>query len=87
MNKTIFSDPDRNRIVFHFNKGFLQDPSIPMWTIKHKGLSYYVNHVTSEVGFDTKETPDNSATKGSIQFRGALTIEEDDKGNKIAIIK
>ncbi len=85
MNKIIFSDPEKNRIVFHFNKAYLQDPTIPMWIIKHKGMTHYVDHVTSQVGFDTKETPDNNATKGAIQFRGALTIEEDN-GRKIAII-
>jgi hypothetical protein len=40
----------------------LQDSKIPMWTIKHKGNTYYVNHLDVEpgVGFSTKETPDNS---------------------------
>ena len=56
----------------------LQDPQIPMWTLKHKGLTYYVNHMEVEpgVGFSTKETPDNPHTKGSIKIKGKLTIEE-----------
>ncbi len=90
MNKTIFTDSERNRIVFHFNKASLLDSTIPMWTIKHKGQTYYVNHLTSTVGFDTKETPESEHTKGSLQFRGALTIEESTeestKGHKTAII-
>lgn len=76
--KTILQDNETNRIIFHFNKAFLQDPTIPMWTIKHKGQTYYVNHMDSEIGFSTKETPENNHTKGSIQFRGKLTIVEKD---------
>ena len=47
-----------------------------MWTIKHRGLTYYVNHVTVEpgIGFRTKETPENNHTKGSLQFSGRLKI-------------
>jgi hypothetical protein len=70
----IIKDETVNRIIFHFNKFSLQDTSIPMWVIKHKGKTYYVNHVISEVGWHTKETPENEATKGSIQFRGKLEI-------------
>jgi hypothetical protein len=47
-----------------------------MWIIKHKGKTYYVNHVSSKIGFETKETPDNEHTKGSIQFKGKLNIIE-----------
>ena len=64
----------KEEIVFHFNKKHLEDPTIPMWTIKHKGQTYYVNHVDSQIGFSTKETPDNPVTKGSIQFRGKIKI-------------
>lgn len=74
MSNIIFQDNEINRIVFHFNKGFLQDTTIPMWILKHKGKTYYVNHLDSKVGFSTKETPENNATKGSLQFRGKLTI-------------
>ena len=58
----------------------LQDNTIPMWTIKHKGSSYYVNHleVMPNIGFSTKETPDNSHTKGSLKIMGLLKIEEID---------
>lgn len=73
----IFEEELYARIVFHFNKAHNQDANIPMWVIKHKGKSYYVHHVDSEVGFSTKETPDNDHTKGSIMFRGALKIEEE----------
>ncbi len=63
-------------IIFHFNKGHLQDPSIPMWVIKTKGQTHYVHHVNVEkgVGFSTKETPDNPNTKGSIKFKGILHL-------------
>ncbi len=73
----IFQDEVPNRIVFHFNKAHNQDKTIPQWVIKHKGQSYYVNHVSSKVGFETKETPDSEHTKAAIQFKGKLKIIED----------
>lgn len=64
--------------VFHFNKKYLEDPTIPMWTLKTAGKSYYVDHVTANVPWSTKETHDNSHTKGSIKFkRVLLRIDED----------
>lgn len=66
---------DRN-IVFHFNKMHLQDPAIPMWTVKVKGETYYVHHLDSKVGFSTKETPNNPHTKGSLKFKGTISIQE-----------
>ena len=49
-----------------------------MWVVKAKGESYYVNHVTCELPWSTKETPDNSHTKGSIKVkRCLLTIDSD----------
>ncbi|MEN6293820.1 MAG: hypothetical protein ABFD07_17615 [Methanobacterium sp.] len=70
----------RTEIIFHFNKMHLQDPTIPMWIIKAKGQTYYVNHVDVDrgVGFSTKETPDNPSTKGSIKFKGKLKIENNE---------
>lgn len=66
--------------VFHFNKGHLADPSIPMWVLKAKGESYYVNHVDCQIGWSTKETPDNISTKGAIKVRKCLlTINEDNE--------
>lgn len=40
-----------------------------MWVVKTKGETYYIEHLESEVGFSTKETPDNPHTKGSIKFK------------------
>jgi len=40
-----------------------------MWVLKVKGETYYINHLDSEIGFSTKETPDNTHTKGSIKFK------------------
>ena len=65
-------------VVFHFNKGHLTDETIPMWVIKTHGESFYVNHVTSQLKWTTKETPDNERTKGSIKFKECLlTIDPD----------
>lgn len=66
----------RTEIIMHFNKMHLQDVSIPMWVVKVKGETHYVNHVDIEsgIGFSTKETPDNPHTKGSLKFKGKITI-------------
>lgn len=63
---------------FHFNKKHLEDPTVPMWIIRAKGKSYYVNHVTANIPWSTKETPDNSHTKGTIKFKDVhLKIDSD----------
>ncbi len=61
-------------LVFHFNKKHLEDPLIPMWVVKTHGESFYVNHVTAELPWTTKETPDNPHTKGSIKFKECLLV-------------
>lgn len=71
-------------IVFHFNKGHLTDPSIPMWVLKTKGESYYVDHVECSIPWSTKETPDNSHTKGAIKVKNCHLVIDDDN---TAIIK
>lgn len=58
-----------------------------MWIIKHKGITYYVDHLVSEIGFSTKETPDNNATKGSLQFRGKLEITQNTTSDGLIIAK
>lgn len=48
-----------------------------MWVVKHRGKTYYVDHVDFKgVDFSTKETPDNPHTKGSIKCKGFLHIDE-----------
>ena len=48
-----------------------------MWVLKFHGETYYVNHVDAQLHWSTKETPDNSHTKGSLKFKNALvTINE-----------
>ena len=59
-------------IVFHFNKKHLEDQTVPMWVLKFHGETLYVNHVDAEMPWSTKETPDNSHTKGSLKFKNAL---------------
>lgn len=56
-------------LVFHFNKGHLVDNTIPMWVVKTRGQTFYVDHVVSSASWSTKETPDNPSTKGSIKFK------------------
>ena len=64
--------------VFHFNKKHLEDQTIPMWVIKTHGESFYVHHVSCELPWSTKETPDNSHTKGSIKVKDCLLTINDD---------
>lgn len=64
--------------MFHFNKKHLEDPSVPMWVIKAHGVTFYVDHVSAEIPWSTKETPNNNHTKGSIKFKQCkLTIDSD----------
>ena len=49
-----------------------------MWVIKTRGESLYVAHVVSSVGWSTKETPDNPATKGSIKFKNVVVRIDSD---------
>jgi len=49
-----------------------------MWVVKAKGESYYVDHVVCSVMWSTKETPDNSHTKGSIKLKNCLITISDD---------
>ncbi len=58
--------------MFHFNKKHLEDQTIPMWVLKFHGETYYVNHVDCSVPWTTKETPDNTHTKGSIKVKDVL---------------
>ncbi len=80
-----FEDNTTNRIVFHYNKAHNEDSTIPTWVIKHKGKTYYIDHLDSDVGFCTKETPDSEHTKGSLQFKGCLKIYSEN-GEAIARI-
>jgi len=62
---------------FHFNKKHLEFPDIvPMWIVKAKGQSFYVNHVDCNTPWTTREQPDNPSTKGAIRIRrGTLRID------------
>ena len=69
-------------LVFHFNKKHLEDETIPMWVVKTHGESFYVNHVSADIAWSTKETPDNERTKGSIKFKECLlTIDPDNNAS------
>ena len=60
--------------MFHFNKKHLEDPTIPMWVVKTHGETFYVEHVDCSVPWSTKETPDNTHTKGSIKVKDCLLV-------------
>jgi len=71
-------------VVFHFNKKHLEDDTVPMWVIKTHGETYYVNHVSGNIPWSTKETPDSTHTKGSIKFRNCKLIIDDENCATIA---
>ena len=49
-----------------------------MWVLKSHGVTFYVNHVTANIPWTTKETPDNEHTKGSLKFKDCkLAIDRD----------
>lgn len=64
---------------FHFNKKHLEFPEVvPMWVLKAKGATYYLNHIDCQTPWTTRETPDNPSTKGSIRIkRGNISISAD----------
>lgn len=64
----------KSEIVFHFNKGSIGNPNIPMWVFKVDGQTHYVHHAEfNNVSFATKETPDNPHTKGSLKVKGQFS--------------
>lgn len=70
-------------VVFHFNKKHLEDETIPMWVLKTHGETFYVNHVDCQMPWSTKETSDNTHTKGSIKIKDCLLVID---GNNDATI-
>ena len=57
-----------------------------MWVLKFHGETYYVNHVECNVPWSTKETPDNSHTKGSIKVKDCLLQIDENNEAKISPI-
>lgn len=57
-----------------------------MWVLKFHGETYYVSHVECTVPWSTKETPDNSHTKGSIKVKDCLLQINDDNEATISSI-
>jgi hypothetical protein len=54
-----------------------------MWVLKFHGETYYVNHVECNIPWSTKETPDNSHTKGSIKVKDCLLQIDENNEAKI----
>lgn len=68
---------DCRNIDFHFNKGSLEFPFLPMWVLKTKGMSFYINHIDSNIPWSTRELPEG-ATRGMIRLKnGDITIAAD----------
>jgi len=66
---------DCRNIDFHFNKGSLEYPFLPMWTLKTKGKTFYINHIEANIPWSTRELPEGS-TRGMIRLKnGEITID------------
>ena len=61
----------------------MEDSTIPMWVLKTHGETFYVDHVDAEMPWSTKETPDNSHTKGSLKFKEALLQIDDSNSARL----
>ena len=72
--------------MFHFNKKHLEDQTIPMWVLKFHGETLYVNHVDCSIPWSTKETPDNSHTKGSIKVKDCLLRIDEENSATISTL-
>lgn len=72
----------KNRNVdFHFNKGSLEFPFLPMWMLKAGGKTFYVNHIDAQCPWSTRELPEGS-TRGMIRFK-RCNIEIDKEGTAL----
>lgn len=57
----------------------MANPEIPMWVFKVDGQTHYVHHAIFEgVTFQTKETPNNPHTKGSLKIKGFFNTTVED---------
>lgn len=66
---------------FHFNKGAMEFPQIPMWVIKTRGQQFFISHFTADgVPWSTRELPDAKSTKGMLRFKNC-TLTIDKEGN------
>ena len=66
---------DCRNIDFHFNKGSLEFPFLPMWALKTKGMTFYINHIDAKIPWSTRELPEGS-TRGMIRLKnGDITID------------
>jgi hypothetical protein len=54
-----------------------------MWVVKSHGVTFYVEHVSADIPWTTKETPDNETTKGSLKFKNCKLIINDDNTAEI----
>jgi len=54
-----------------------------MWSLKTQGQTYYVNHVRCTLPWNTKETPDNPATKGAIKIKESMLVIDADNNATI----
>lgn len=81
-NQFPLSIDDARVVEFHFNKKHLEFSWVPMWVVKTKGQSYYVNHVDATAPWTTRENPDHASTKGSIRVRNC-NLHITQEGNAI----
>jgi hypothetical protein len=57
-----------------------------MWVLKFHGETLYVNHVDCSIPWSTKETPNNSHTKGSIKVKDCLLRIDEENSATISTL-
>lgn len=59
---------ENTTVDFHYNRASNDFSVLPMWVVKTKGKTFYVDHVTANAPWSTHERPDSS-TRGLMRFR------------------
>lgn len=68
---------EAKRVDFSYNRGHNEFAFLPRWIVKAKGQTFYVDHIDSKVGFNTREL-DEGSTRGMLRFnRCVVHISEE----------
>lgn len=74
---------ENTTVDFHFNRASNEFSALPMWVVKAKGKTYYVDHVDANAPWTTRERPDAS-TRGMMRFKKCRLVLRADNTAEIA---
>lgn len=72
-------------VDFHYNRASNEFGDLPMWVVKAKGKTYYVDHVTANAPWSTHERP-SATTRGMMRFRRCNLILRADNTAEIVTV-